>query len=105
MVRAEDERQHARIGDGTGGRVALLLAIDDARRDQVRMTALRAARSIQAPGKRDLGTVAVRVDPSGYRWDLPQHARSRPWRTGGAVERTRPTRQQGRRGRSGPCAA
>lgn len=73
LARPEGDRQRARIGDQTGGRVALFLVTEDVERDHRRMTD-RGVRFLEAPREEDYGTVAVFVDPYGNRWDLLQHA-------------------------------
>jgi catechol 2,3-dioxygenase-like lactoylglutathione lyase family enzyme len=75
LVLAEpaDERQAARIGDQTGGRVFLFLRTDDFQRDHSAMTA-RGVRFLEAPRREPYGWVAVFEDKWGNRWDLLQPA-------------------------------
>jgi uncharacterized glyoxalase superfamily protein PhnB len=62
-------RQHAAIGNQTGGRVGFFLHTDDFDRDHARM---RAAGVVfdEAPRDEPYGRVAVWRDPFGNRWDL-----------------------------------
>lgn len=73
LARADGERQTARIGDQTGGRVFLFLATDDFVRDHAALGA-RGVRFIEAPRVESYGTVAVFEDLYGNRWDLIEHA-------------------------------
>jgi catechol 2,3-dioxygenase-like lactoylglutathione lyase family enzyme len=68
-----DERQRARIGDQTGGRVGYFLLTDSFENDYAAMRA-RGVAFLEAPRKERYGTVAVFVDPWGGRWDLLQPA-------------------------------
>lgn len=69
LARASDERQRARVGDQTGGRVAFFLETDDFAADHARMTAA-GVRFLEPPRAEPYGTVAVFEDPYGNRWDL-----------------------------------
>lgn len=71
LARADDDRQRARIGDQTGGRVALFLVTDDVRRDHRRLTEAGVTFE-EAPREEPYGTVAVFSDRYGNRWDLLQ---------------------------------
>jgi catechol 2,3-dioxygenase-like lactoylglutathione lyase family enzyme len=77
LVLAEpaDERQEARIGDQTGGRVFLFLHTDDFWRDHASMTA-KGVRFLEAPRDEVYGWVAVFEDKWGNRWDLLQLAQN-----------------------------
>ncbi len=66
-----DERQRARIGDQTGGRVGYFLLTDDFEKDYAAMRA-RGVTFLEAPRSERYGTVAVFVDPWGGKWDLLQ---------------------------------
>ncbi len=66
-----DERQRARIGDQTGGRVGYFLLTDDFRKDYAAMRA-RGVKFLEPPRSEPYGTVAVFVDPWGGKWDLLQ---------------------------------
>ncbi len=71
LAAAEGDAQRARIGDQTGGRVALFLgtahfAADHARLRDAGVTFL------EEPRHEPYGTVAVFTDPWGTRWDLVQ---------------------------------
>lgn len=66
-----DERQRARIGDQTGGRVGYFLFSDDFARDYERMGA-RGVRFLEEPRHEPYGLVAVFADPWGGKWDLLQ---------------------------------
>ncbi len=68
-----DERQRARIGDPTSGRVGYFLLTDVFERDHAAMRA-RGVTFLEAPRKERYGTVAVFVDPWGGKWDLLQPA-------------------------------
>ena len=74
LARAADERQAARIGDQTGGRVFLFLETDDFHRDHVRMLAA-GIRFREPPRAEPYGTVAVFEDLCGNLWDLLQPKR------------------------------
>ena len=69
LARAADERQAARIGDQTGGRVAFFLETDDFASDHARMIAA-GVRFTEAPRTEPYGTVAVFADLHGNLWDL-----------------------------------
>jgi catechol 2,3-dioxygenase-like lactoylglutathione lyase family enzyme len=66
---ASDERQRARIGDQTGGRVGYFLQTDDLDRDYHVLTT-RGVRFLETPRREPYGTVAVFSDPWGAKWDL-----------------------------------
>ena len=68
---ASDERQRARIGDQTGGRVGYFLETDDFGRDYNGLTA-RGVPFLETPRREPYGTVAVFSDPWGGKWDLIQ---------------------------------
>lgn len=69
LARAATEAQRTRIGDQTGGRVALFLHTDDFTRDYEAMAA-RGVRFVEPPRDEAYGTVAVFTDLYGNRWDL-----------------------------------
>ena len=69
LARAADERQRARVGDQTGGRVFLFLHTDDFWCDYDAMRS-RGVRFAEEPRREVYGTVAVFVDLYGNRWDL-----------------------------------
>lgn len=71
LAQAADERQRARIGDQTGGRVFLFLHTDDFWRDHARMKA-KGVRFLEIPRDEAYGRVAVFEDKWGNRWDLLQ---------------------------------
>jgi len=71
LAKAADERQRARIGDQTGGRVFLFLETDDFQRDHAAYRA-RGVRFVEAPRYEAYGIVAVFEDLYGSRWDLIQ---------------------------------
>lgn len=73
LARADDERQRARIGDQTGGRVALFLHTRDLAGDHARMRAA-GVEFLEEPRHEPYGSVAVFTDPWGTRWDLMQPA-------------------------------
>ena len=66
-----DERQRARIGDQTGGRVGYFLLTDDFHVDYAALRA-RGVKFLEAPRRERYGMVAVFVDPWGGKWDLLQ---------------------------------
>jgi len=66
-----DERQRARIGDQTGGRVGYFLFTDDFESDYASMRA-RGVRFLEEPRREPYGRVAVFADPWGGKWDLLQ---------------------------------
>jgi catechol 2,3-dioxygenase-like lactoylglutathione lyase family enzyme len=71
LARAANERQRARIGDQTGGRVFLFLYTEDFQRDY---GAFRASgvEFVRDPEEHGYGTVAVFRDLYGNLWDLIQ---------------------------------
>ena len=69
LALAATEAQRTRIGDQTGGRVALFLHTDDFARDYEAMAA-RGVRFVEPPREEPYGTVAVFTDLYGNRWDL-----------------------------------
>ena len=71
LARADTEAQVARIGDQTGGRVALFLYIDDFWGDHEHFLAA-GVRFVEAPREEPYGTVAVFEDLYGTKWDLLQ---------------------------------
>jgi hypothetical protein len=71
LARATTEAQKARVGDQTGGRVALFLHTDDVRRDHAAMRA-SGVRFLEEPRRERYGMVAVFEDLYGNRWDLLQ---------------------------------
>ena len=68
-----DERQRARIGDQTGGRVGYFLHTGDFEGDYAAMRR-RGVRFLEAPRRESYGRVAVFADPWGGKWDLLQPA-------------------------------
>ena len=71
LAEAGDERQAARVGDQTGGRVFLFLHTDDFQRDHARLQG-QGVRFLEAPRDEPYGWVAVFEDRWGNRWDLLQ---------------------------------
>jgi catechol 2,3-dioxygenase-like lactoylglutathione lyase family enzyme len=71
LAKASTPDQAARIGDQTGGRVALFLHTDDLRRDYDRMLS-KGVVFMEKPRNEPYGTVAVFSDLYGNRWDLLQ---------------------------------
>jgi catechol 2,3-dioxygenase-like lactoylglutathione lyase family enzyme len=69
LAQPGDERQRARIGDQTGGRVDHFLYTDDFRRDHAAMLA-QGVEFLEPPRQEAYGTVAVFRDLYGTRWDL-----------------------------------
>ncbi len=74
LAAASDERQKARVGDQSGGRVGYFLETDDFDRDFAAMSA-RGVRFLETPRREWYGKVAVFSDPWGGKWDLIQPAR------------------------------
>lgn len=73
LARPTDERQRARIGDQTGGRVFLFLETDDFARDHAAYLA-KGVRFVEEPRYEAYGIVAVFEDLYGNRWDLIEPA-------------------------------
>ena len=71
LARAASPEQESRVGDQTGGRVAMFLDTDDFERDYTRMQAA-GVRFAEAPRHEPYGTVVVFEDLYGNRWDLIQ---------------------------------
>lgn len=69
LAQPGDERQRARIGDQTCGRVDHFLYTDDFRRDHAAMLA-QGVEFLETPRQEAYGTVAVFRDLYGTRWDL-----------------------------------
>ena len=68
-----DERQSARLGDQTGGRVGFFLHSADFSGDYESMRA-RGVIFLEKPRREPYGLVAVFLDPWGGKWDLLQPA-------------------------------
>jgi catechol 2,3-dioxygenase-like lactoylglutathione lyase family enzyme len=68
-----DERQSARLGDQTGGRVGFFLHSADFWSDYQTLRA-RDVRFLETPRREPYGLVAVFLDPWGGKWDLLQPA-------------------------------
>ena len=71
LAKAADPTQAARVGDQTGGRVALFLETDDFWDDYRHMQA-HGVRFAEAPRTEPYGTVVVFYDLCGNKWDLLQ---------------------------------
>jgi GNAT superfamily N-acetyltransferase len=71
LARAANDRQAARAGDQTGGRVGLFLHTDDFWRDHERLSA-QGVHFARPPRRETYGTVAVFQDLYGNLWDLIQ---------------------------------
>jgi catechol 2,3-dioxygenase-like lactoylglutathione lyase family enzyme len=71
LAQPGDEREGARVGDQTGGRVFLFLHTDDFWSDHARLSA-KGVRFLEAPRDEPYGWVAVFEDRWGNRWDLLQ---------------------------------
>jgi catechol 2,3-dioxygenase-like lactoylglutathione lyase family enzyme len=69
LAKADGERQAARIGDQTGGRVFLFLETDGFARDHQAMLA-KGVVFKEEPRREAYGTVAVFADLYGNLWDL-----------------------------------
>jgi catechol 2,3-dioxygenase-like lactoylglutathione lyase family enzyme len=66
-----DDRQRARLGDQTGGRVGFFLHTSNFWSDFETLRT-RGVRFLETPRREPYGTVAVFVDPWGGKWDLLQ---------------------------------
>src|SRR5450432_439553 len=73
LATPSDERQRARIGDQTGGRVGFFLHSDNFWRDYENPFG-RGVNFLEKPRRELYGLVAVFVDPWGGKWDLLQPA-------------------------------
>ena len=73
LARATNDRQAARIGDQTGGRVFLFLYTDDFWRDYENYRS-RGVSFVREPKTEAYGTVAVFADLYGNLWDLVELA-------------------------------
>jgi catechol 2,3-dioxygenase-like lactoylglutathione lyase family enzyme len=73
LAAPSDERQSARLGDQTGGRVGFFLHTADFWSDYETMRA-RGVRFLETPRREPYGLVAVFLDPWGGKWDLLQPA-------------------------------
>jgi catechol 2,3-dioxygenase-like lactoylglutathione lyase family enzyme len=73
LAAPSDERQRARVGDQTGGRVGFFLHTGDFWGDYETLRA-RGVRFLETPRSEPYGVVAVFVDPWGGKWDLLQPA-------------------------------
>jgi catechol 2,3-dioxygenase-like lactoylglutathione lyase family enzyme len=71
LARASDAQQASRVGNQTGGRVALFLYTDDFARDYQRYKA-NGVVFVREPKVEPYGTVAVFKDLYGNLWDLLQ---------------------------------
>jgi ADP-ribose pyrophosphatase YjhB (NUDIX family)/catechol 2,3-dioxygenase-like lactoylglutathione lyase family enzyme len=71
LARAADDDQRARVGNQTGGRVALFLYTDDFARDHAAYRA-KGVEFVREPRREPYGTVAVFRDLYGNLWDLLQ---------------------------------
>ena len=69
LARADTAEEQSRVGDQTGGRVALFLETDDFAADHARMRTA-GVRFLEEPRHESYGTVAVFEDLYGNRWDL-----------------------------------
>lgn len=69
LAKAADEKQKARVGDQTGGRVFFFLHTDDFERDYQNLLEQQIT-IIRPPVKEAYGRVAVFEDINGNWWDL-----------------------------------
>jgi catechol 2,3-dioxygenase-like lactoylglutathione lyase family enzyme len=69
LARGVTDGQRSRVGDQTGGRVALFLETDDFAAAHARMRAAGVC-FVEEPRQEPYGTVAVFEDLYGNRWDL-----------------------------------
>ena len=72
-----DERQRARVGDQTGGRVGFFLHSGDFWADYEKLRE-RGVTFLETPRAEPYGLVAVFADPWGGKWDLLQPAAGAP---------------------------
>ena len=72
-----NERQTARVGDQTGGRVGFFLHSGDFWADYERLRKC-GLKFLEAPRLETYGIVAVLLDPWGGKWDLLQPASEAP---------------------------
>jgi catechol 2,3-dioxygenase-like lactoylglutathione lyase family enzyme len=72
-----NERQRARVGDQTGGRVGFFLHSGDFWADYERLRK-RGLKFLETPRLETYGIVAVFLDPWGGKWDLLQPASGAP---------------------------
>jgi len=75
LARAADDRQHASVGNQTGGRVAFFLETDDFRRDHAALVA-NGVVFTGPPRQEAYGMVAVFEDLYGNRFDLIERPKS-----------------------------
>ncbi|MES2110911.1 MAG: VOC family protein [Bacteroidota bacterium] len=73
LAKASTEEQQSRIGNQTGGRVALFLYTDDFWRDYNTMLS-KNVKFVRTPKEEAYGTVAVFEDLYGNLWDLIEPA-------------------------------
>jgi catechol 2,3-dioxygenase-like lactoylglutathione lyase family enzyme len=73
LARGVGERQTARAGDQTGGRVGFFLDSDDFDRDHAAFTA-RGVKFIERPRQEAYGKVAVFEDMYGNKWDMVERS-------------------------------
>jgi catechol 2,3-dioxygenase-like lactoylglutathione lyase family enzyme len=85
LARAATGRERERVGDQTGGRVALFLFTDDFAGDHQRMLAAGVI-FLEPPRHEPYGTVAVFEDLYGNRWDLIEDRGPAPGSAAVAVE-------------------
>ncbi|MEX3011237.1 VOC family protein [Hoeflea sp. TYP-13] len=71
LAEAANDRQRARIGDQTGGRVGFFLFTEDFAADRARMVD-NGVVFLEEPRTEAYGIVAVFKDPFGNTWDLLQ---------------------------------
>lgn len=76
LARAATPAQRDRVGDQTGGRVALFVNTEDFHREHARMRAA-GVEFEEEPRHEPYGTVAVFRDLYGNRWDLIEPGRDR----------------------------
>lgn len=69
LARAATPEQESRVGNQTGGRVALFLHTEDFDRDHALMAA-RGVDFVESPREESYGKVVVFRDLYGNRWDL-----------------------------------
>ena len=73
LAEASTDRQRARIGDQTGGRVGFFLFTDNFEADH-RQLVEKGVVFLEEPRREAYGTVAVFLDPFGNSWDFLQPA-------------------------------
>ncbi|MDG1470591.1 MAG: VOC family protein [Ascidiaceihabitans sp.] len=75
LAKASNTEQSDRVGDQTGGRVALFLQTDNFERDYAAYQS-KGVKFVRAPKTEPYGTVAVFADLYGNLWDLIEFSKA-----------------------------